>query len=107
MRFNKRNWNKYFDGGNKLTTIRLRRIRLGHHNAYAGSYHKPELLGEFDITRVDLTTYGKLTEEDARNDGFASLELLKEELRLLNGDLLPETPLFIHFTENVKRASNQ
>jgi hypothetical protein len=67
---------------------------------------KPELLGEFDITSVRQTTYERLTEEDAKNDGFDTLEQLLEELKWLNGGLLPETILFIHRTENVKQSLN-
>jgi len=99
MRFNKRNWEKYFDGSNKITTIRLKKSPLGHKRAWAGSYYKPELLGEFNITGVTERFYGDLTEEDAKNDGFECLHLLKEELMQLNGKLSPSTLLFIHSTK--------
>ena len=104
MRFNRRNWNKYFDGSNKVTTIRLHSTPCGHKKAWAGSYTKPELLGEFDLVSVTQTFYGKLTEEDAKNDGFKSLKELQAELTKLNGKVKDTQEVFIHHTVNVKRT---
>jgi len=102
MRFNRRNWKKYFDGSNKKTTIRLKKSRIGHHKAYAGRYNNPEDLGEFDIIKVIEKQYNKLTEQDARDDGFETLKLLEKELKLLNGEIASETIIYQHWTENIK-----
>lgn len=107
MRFKKKNWIRYFDGHNKVTTIRDHVIRLGHHNCYGGSYYHPEKLGELDITRIVETTYGKLTEQDAKNDGFDTLDELKEELDALIIGVKYDTPLIIHWTSNVKEAKEK
>ena len=53
MRFKRKNWDKFFDGSNKQTTIRLKKSKIGHHKAYAGSYFHPEILGEFDIIIIN------------------------------------------------------
>src|SRR3990167_923457 len=103
MRFNRRNWNKYFDGSNKKTTLRLKKSKIGHHKAYAGSYMKPEVLGEFDIIDITFLTFRELTDEVALLDGFKTLEELKLELTRLNGVIEDKTILYQHWTENVKQ----
>lgn len=102
MRFNKRNWIKYFDGSNKQTTIRLRKSKMGHHKAYAGSYYNPIVLGEFDIVVIQSFFYKDLNKEHAKLDGFNTLEELKKELLLLNGKIMSDTKLYQHWTDNVK-----
>lgn len=104
MRFNRRNWVRFFDGHNKKTTLRLKKNRIGHHKAYAGSYMKPVLLGEFDITIVRELKYCDLTENDAKLDGFDTLEELKAELTNLNGKIAGDTLLYQHVIENPKEA---
>ena len=101
MRYTKNNWNKYFDGIGKKTTIRLRINKIKNHRCWAGSYFHPELLGTHDITKVVPSKFGKLTEDDARNDGFKTLEELKTELKKLNSKIKPETDVYIHWVENV------
>ena len=105
MRFTRKNWEKYFDGSEKRTTIRIKPSRTGHHRAYAGSYYKPVRLGEFDITNVIPRAFGELSIEDAIRDGFKSVEELKTELIRLNGKMDDSKILFIHYTENVKEAN--
>lgn len=102
MRFTRKNWAKFF-GSNKKTTLRLKKSKIGHHKAYAGSYYNPELLGEFDIIGVREIMFKDLTEDDAKCDGFSSLNELKAELRLLNGDISQETIMFQYWIENVKQ----
>jgi len=102
MRFNKRNWDKFFDGSNKKTTLRLKKSKIGHHKAYAGSYFKPITLGEFDIIKISEKKYKELTEEDAKLDGFNSLYDLKNELITLNGSIDHETIFYQHWIENVE-----
>lgn len=103
MRFTIKNWDKFFDGSNKQTTIRLRMNKLGHHKAYAGSYFKPKLLGEFDIVRIERREYGKLHVFDAIEEGFQTLQELKQELEKLNGPIKQEQLVYKHFVENVRR----
>ena len=103
MRFNKRNWIKFFDGHNKKTTIRLRKSKIGHHKAYAGSYFNPEVLGEFDIVKIENLKFKDLTEQDAKDDGFDSLFQLQTELVALNGEVVKswDTNLFKLWIKNV------
>ena len=101
MRFNRRNWNKFFDGSNKKTTIRLRKSKLGHHKSYAGSYYNPIVLGEFDIVKVEPVIFQDLNEQDAKDDGFDSLGDLIVELVILKGNLELNTVLHKHWIENV------
>jgi len=101
MRFTRKNWNKFFDGSNKKTTIRLKEQRWGHHNAWAGSYMHPEKLGEFDIMGSCSLLYQFLSEQDAIEDGFKTLDELKKELVKLNGNIKPDT-IYIHWVENPK-----
>jgi len=102
MRFNRRNWIKYFDGSNKKTTIRLRKSKSGHHKAYAGSYYHPELLGEFDIIKIVEIRYKDLTEQNAMDDGFKTLEELKVELEKLNGKISEDRILYQNWTVDVR-----
>lgn len=104
MRFTRKNWNKFFDGSDKSTTIRVKMSKLGHHKAYAGPYMKPEILGEFDIVSITSKLYKELTDEDAINDGFNSLYDLKLELLNLNGgSMLSDQLLHIHHVQNVRK----
>ena len=107
MRFTKNNWNKYFDGSNKKTTIRLKKSRLGHQKAYAGSYIKPEVLGEFDIVDIKEIKFKDLKLIDALLDGFGSEYSLKEELTRLNGKIEPDTILYIHWTDNIVKEEDK
>lgn len=101
MRFNRRNWVKFFDGSNKKTTLRTTPHRLGKHNAFAGSYYKPIKLGEFEIIKVEEVKYNDLTEQDAKDDGFNSLVGLRLELLSLNGSSIINKTLFKHWIKNV------
>ena len=103
MRFKESNWNKFFDGSNKQTTFRTRKSKIGHHKAYAGSYYHPKLLGEFDVVKIDEKIFDKLTEQDAKDDGFRNLEDLKNELIQLNGYKILEIPLYKHWITNTKQ----
>ena len=104
MRFTPRNWLKFFDLHNKKTTLRLKQTKLGKHKAWAGSYYEPILLGEFEIIKVVPIRFDCLTLQDALDDGFETLELLKEELQWLNKDLDEQTMLYQHWCVNVKEA---
>src|SRR3990167_7170419 len=103
MRFTKDNWEKYFDGSNKVMTTRMHKIRLGHHRCWKGNYFKPELIGELDIIQVITKKYKDLTTEDAKKDGFSSLMEYRAEMRRLNGKIKPDKIVYLHMTENVKR----
>ena len=107
MRFTRNNWDKFFNGCNKITTIRLKRHRagnhVGHHNAWAGSYNKPEKLGTLDIVKVVSTPYKQLNDSDAVLDGYPDIVSLREELERLNGKIEDITPVYIHFCSNVKK----
>ena len=105
MRFTRKNWVKFFDGSNKKTTIRVKKSKIKHHKAYAGSYFKPELLGEFDINQINRVQYKNLTEEDARFDGFKTLEELKNELERLNGIIEPDTIVYQHWCKNARNTN--
>ena len=101
MRFTKSNWNKFFDASSKKTTIRLRKSKIGHHNAYAGNYYKSELLGEFEVTSVIELKFKDLKQEHAKYDGFNNLKELQDELCRLNGELEPDTLVYQHWIGNV------
>ena len=103
MRFTCSNWDKFFNGCNKQTTIRIKKNRVGHHNAWAGSYNKPEKLGSFDIVKVVSTPYKGLNDSDAVLDGFSDIVSLRKELEHLNGKIDDTCPVFIHYCANVKK----
>lgn len=100
MRFNRRNWDKFFDGSNKQTTIRLKKSKIGHHKAYAGSYYNPVILGEFDIVKIDERNWNILTEQDGVDDGFSGVIELRNELKKINGIIEGNTKLYKHWIEN-------
>ena len=85
--------------------MRLHKSRLGHHKAYAGSYYKPVLLGEFDIIKICELKFKDLTEQNANDDGFNNMQELKSELELLNGKLESDTILWQHWADNLKDYS--
>lgn len=103
MRFTRKNWDKFFDGSGKITTIRLKKNRVGLHNAWCGPYNMPVKLGCFDIVKVVITPYSGLTDHDAHLDGFKDLVSLRMELEHLNGNISPSTLVYIHFCANVKK----
>jgi len=102
MRFNKRNWKKFFDGSNKSTTIRLKPQKIGKHNAWAGSYFHPELLGTLNVIGVKSKLFKELDYYDAKLDGFESLSELIDELKKLNykKKITPDTMVYINHVEN-------
>lgn len=104
MRYKKSNWNKYFDGSCKKTTIRLKPCKIKNHKCWAGSYFHPELLGAHDIVKVVRSKFSRLTEDDAMNDGFKTLEELKIELKILNSKINPKTDVYIHWIDNIKKV---
>ena len=106
MRFNRRNWIRFFDGHNKKTTIRLRKSRIGLTNAYAGSRRHPELLGTFYIDGIEEKRFDQLTPQDAIDDGFGNLKELLDELMLLNSQISPETKVYKHLISNVKATAD-
>lgn len=104
MRFTLGNWEKFFDGSNKQTTIRLHKSKIGMTNAYMGSYYRPVKLGTFEIFAMYGKPYKFLSEIDARLDGFKSLAELQAELQRLNGKIEPDTFVYIHLVRNPQRA---
>ncbi len=67
--------------GEKTQTIRLwkyRRMRAGQRSYIPGA-------GYIRVMSVDEVGLDELTEDDARRDGFASLEALRSELETLYG----------------------
>ena len=100
MRFNRRNWIRFFDGHNKSTTIRLRRQRVGHHNVWAGSYYHPELLGTLEVIGVKSKLFKELNMFDAKMDGFSTLDELKTELLKLNKSIELDNLVYINHVEN-------
>jgi len=65
--------------GQKTQTIRLwkhRRMRTGQRSYIPGA-------GYIRVTAVDEVELDELTEDDARRDGFASLEALRNEIATL------------------------
>ena len=70
--------------GEKTQTVRLwkhRRMRPGQRSYIPGA-------GYIHIDAVDEVTLEELTDEDARRDGFASVELLRHEIVELYRDQL-------------------
>lgn len=104
MRFTEQNWNKFFDGSNKTTTIRMKPSKEGVHNCYSGSYVKPKFLGTVTIHRVQEKLFSQLDGQDAKDDGFKSLEELNTELIRLNKYIPLNKVVYKHYIRDVKRA---
>ena len=103
MRFTESNWERFFTHGKK-TTFRIHCKRIGHYGVCGGSYYNPVKFGELDIVKVDAgKPFKELTEQDAKDDGFDSLEELKKEIQRLN-KITDETTLYKHWIVNVKKA---
>ena len=99
MRFTRSNWVRFFDDHEKNTTIRLKSQRIGKHNVWAGSYYHPELLGTLYVVGVKSKLFNQLSLFDAKNDGFNTLNELKDELLKLNQSIEPETIVYINHIE--------
>jgi hypothetical protein len=72
--------------GEKTQTVRLwkhRRMKAGQRSYIPGA-------GYIHVDAVDEVELDDLTEEDARRDGFASVELLRREIVQLYSDQLTE-----------------
>ena len=106
LRFTIKNWNKFFDGSYKKSTIRTKEKQIGHYQADAGSYFNPIKLGEFDIIKIVGKCFGDLGNHDAISDGFNNREELINELMKLNGPLKDSDVVYIHYIINVKREEN-
>ena len=104
LRFTIKNWNKFFDGSYKKSTIRTKEKQIGHYQADAGSYTNHIKLGEFDIVKVVGKCFGDLGNHDAISDGFNSKEELKAELIRLSGPLKDSDVIYIHYITNVKKT---
>jgi len=112
MRFSRKNWAKFFDGSGKTTTIRLKPVPVGHKNVWSGNYHSSELVGELDLVSVDKVKFSMLSTSDAVNDGFSSIEELKEELkRIYSNEVKDDTDVYIHRIKNpvnkIKNVKNE
>lgn len=93
--FTKRNWNRFFTH-DKKTTIRFHEVREGLHSAGSGSRLSGTYkhLGKVHVGKPvepDGKFVKDFTEQDARDDGFDSLEELMEELRNIKFSI-PITP---------------
>jgi len=101
IRFTKSNWERFFSHGKK-STFRIHHKGIGHYMVYGGSYYNPIKFGALNIIKVDAgKPFKELTEQDAVDDGFDSLEELKKEIKRLN-KITDETILYKHWVENVK-----
>ena len=102
IRFTRGNWDRFF-GKNKKSTFRIKPKKIGHYNVYGGSYYKPVKFGELNITKVEQGKKLKdLTEQDAIDDGFDTLEELKKEVNRLN-KITGETMLYKHWVNNIRK----
>lgn len=69
----------YFDAirdGSKTTTLRFWR----HRRVKPGSVHTVPHLGKIKIDTVEIVELDDLSENDARRDGFESLQALREAI---------------------------
>ena len=72
--------------GEKTQTVRLwkhRRMKTGQRSYIPGA-------GYIQVDAVDEVRLDELTDEDARRDGFASVELLRSEITQLYHDQLTD-----------------
>lgn len=74
--------------GSKSTTIRLGIVKPRYREVIIHGHGRP--LAKAEITEVTVKRVSELTEEDARRDGFSSLDDLLEALRSVYGDLGPD-----------------
>lgn len=107
MRFNRKNWIRFFDGHNKSTTILLRPQRIGIHNAWAGRYMHPELLGTFVVYDVTSKRFDELDCWDAINDGFRELHELKKELKRLYPNITNDTIVYLNWILDTKNLDKK
>lgn len=82
------------DEGIKTTTVRrgVREYTSGIYDLYNP---KKSVHGYVVINGVKVTTFGELTEDVAKTDGFKSLEELKNELLLFYPELVDDSPVTI------------
>jgi carbamoyltransferase len=85
---------RWFEDGKKTTTIRhadgidftlSSHLPLYENDSYLDDVNLKYLM-HVHIVHIDIKLYNELTESDAKNDGFATLEQLKNELLIIYGD---------------------
>ncbi len=79
--------------GRKSTTIRLGIVKPRYREVIIHGHGRP--LAKAEIVGVKVKKVRELSDEDARRDGFSSVEELLEALRKVYGDFGPDDPVTI------------
>ncbi len=74
--------------GSKSTTIRLGIVKPRYKEVIVHGHGRP--LAKAEVTEVRVKRVSELTEEDARRDGFKSLDDLLDALKSVYGDIGPD-----------------
>ena len=78
----------------------------GQYKVYGGCYYHPVLFGTLNILKADTPKkVSELTEQDAMDDGFDSLEKLRKELHRLK--VGSDALVYKHWIEGVKKNETQ
>ena len=79
--------------GRKTTTIRLGRVKLKHHELIVHGGGRP--IAKVRVKKVTYKRVGELTDDDAKKDGFNTLNELLYELKRVYSDLSPDDTVTI------------
>ena len=90
--------------GEKATTVRLGIFKPKYDEVIVHGHGRP--LAKARITRVEYKLVRELTEEDARRDGFSSLEEMLDALKKVYGDISPDDKVTILHLEVVQRLDD-
>lgn len=93
-----------FIAGTKKTTTKYKSgtLRLPRDKLPVIERESNSRVGTMSYNFVVVKAYSELTEEDAMNDGFRTLDDLKAELSRAYGDIRPEELLSIHCFARMK-----
>ena len=97
----KKKWGDLLLEGRKRATIRLGVVKPKYEELIVHSGGRP--IAKVRVKSVRVKRVRELTDEDARLDGFNSLDELLEALREAYGDFSPDEPVTIIELELVKR----
>lgn len=90
--------------GRKTTTIRLGLFKPKYEEVIIHGHGRP--LAKARIARVEYKKVSELTEEDARRDGFASLDDLLDALKKVYGEVSADDVVTIIHLEIIQRLDD-
>lgn len=85
--------------GNKITTIHYKKGKIRYPAYYVLDVTCEKERFVVKVIKAVVKEYNYLTEEDAINDGFNTLDELRDALESIYGEIKPYEPVTIYYLE--------